>query len=112
MFRRNLPIFVVFGAALAIGVGAIIAALATSDDAEAPTSTISQFEASQAAKIAYFDSDQTVASADCNAIEWVAETDVWSVRCTLARDDGSTEVTDWRVTPDGVARPVGDGAGT
>jgi len=111
MFRRNLPIFLVFGAALVIGVGAIIYALASEDEEPLPTSTLSQFAAEQAAKRAYYASDSTVASATCTATEYQAATDTWEVECVLDRE-GTVVRTTWAVTPDAVATRVSDGAGT
>ncbi len=102
MFTRNLPIFLVFGAALVIGVGAIIYALASGDEEPPPTSTISQFGAERAAKMAYYDSDPTVSLATCMATEYVEATDIWNIECVLDRE-GAVVRTRWVVTPDGVA---------
>jgi hypothetical protein len=103
MFTRNLPIFIVFGAALVIGVGAIIYALASGDEEALPTSRISQFGAERAAKMAYYDSDPTVSLATCTAQEYEEATDVWQVECVLDRE-GAVVRTRWVVTPDGVAK--------
>jgi hypothetical protein len=102
MFTRNLPIFLVFGAAFLIGVGVLIAWAVEGDD-DGPVSALSDFEAAQAAKIAYFGSDNTVADAVCLTEDWDRETDVWQVECTIEREGGSVERTQWRVTADGTA---------
>jgi len=103
MLTRNLPIFLVFGAALVIGVGAIIYALASGDEEALPTSTISQFGAEPAAKMAYFDSDPTVSLATCTAQKYLEATDTWEIECVLERE-GAVVRTTWVVTPDGVAK--------
>jgi hypothetical protein len=111
MFTRNLPIFLVFGAALVIGVGAIIYALASGDEEQPPSSTISQFGAERAAKMAYFDSDPTVSPATCTAQEYVEATDTWNIECVLERGELDAVVrTRWVVTPDGVAKRVNEAA--
>jgi hypothetical protein len=97
----------VFGAALLIGVGAIIYALASGDEDTPPSSTLSQFAAEQAAKRAYYAADSTVEAAVCTAQEYNAATDVWTVECVLERE-GAVARTTWTVTPDGVARRVGE----
>jgi hypothetical protein len=102
MFSRNLPIFLVFGAAFAIGVVVLIVAVVRSDD-DGPQSTLSEFEAAQAAKSAYYEEDPTVEAATCEGISWNQKTDVWSVNCYLVREGGIRESTGWQVTPDGVA---------
>lgn len=107
MLTRNLPIFLVFGAALVIGVGAIIYALASGDEEALPTSTISQFGAERAAKMAYFESDPTVSLATCTEQEYVETTDTWEVECVLDRE-GTVVRTRWVVTPDGVATRMPD----
>ena len=101
MVSRNLPIFLVFGAAFVIGVGVVIAAVATDDPDPVPT--LSEFNAAQAAKSAYYQSDRTAEPANCNVKEWDSESDVWRVECVLEREDGTTEITQWHVTPDAVA---------
>jgi hypothetical protein len=103
---RNLPIFLVFGVAFVVGVGALIAWLVRDED---PAPTLDDFNAAQSAKIAYVESDPTVGGADCRTTEWVSETDVWLVECTIDRGDGRTERTRWEVTPDGTATPAGGG---
>jgi hypothetical protein len=85
MLTRNLPIFIVFGAAFLIGVGVIIAALVNSDD-DGPVSSVSEFDAAQAAKIAYFESARTASGATCAATEYDAPTDIWQVECVMVRD--------------------------
>lgn len=105
MFTRNLPIFLVFGAALLIGVGAIIYSVASGDDEKLPTSTLSQFDAEQAAKRAYYATDSTVTLATCKAQEFEEAVDTWTVKCVLDRE-GTVETTTWVVTPDGVAKQV------
>jgi len=111
MLRRNLPIFLVFGAALVIGVGVIIAALATSDDATAPTSTLSEFAAEQAAKRAYYATDPTVSLANCTAQEYDEPADTWQIECVLDRE-GAIVRTTWVVTPDGVVTRADEAAGS
>ncbi len=110
MLTRNLPIFLVFGAAFLIGVGVIIAALvnADDDDSAAPISTLSEFDAAQLAKSAYYGSDPTVAAAECNAKNYDEGTDIWEIECTMERDGGTIETTQWRVTPDGNVVRVND----
>jgi hypothetical protein len=108
MVLRNLPILLVFGAAFVIGVGVLIAWAGNRED-DGPQSALSQFEAAQAAKIAYFRSDDTVADAVCATTDWERESDVWDVECTIEREGGQLERTLWRVTPDGTATKT-DGA--
>jgi hypothetical protein len=118
MFTRNLPIFIVFGGALVIGVAAMIYALANTDDADAPVtteidapgSTLTQFAAEQAAKRAYYATDSTVEDAVCTAQDYDSESDVWTVECVLERV-GAVVRTTWMVTPDGVATRSSDPGG-
>lgn len=109
MLTRNLPIFIVFGAALVIGVSAIIYALASGDEEALPISTISRFGAERAAKMAYYDSDSTVSPATCTAQEYVEATDIWEVECVLDRE-GTVVRTTWVVTPDGMAKRANEAA--
>ena len=106
MLTRNLPILLVFGLALVIGVGAIIVALAE-DDPE-PVPTLSDFDAAQAAKSAYYTSDPSVAKAKCTTDGWDSGTDIWHVECVMEREGGVVETTLWRVTPDAVATRIDD----
>jgi hypothetical protein len=109
MLTRNLPIFVVFGVALAIGVAALVAwAL---DDEEEPVPTVNEFNAAQAAKIAYFNSDPTVAAALCQTQRWDPDTDIWRIMCTMEREGGLVERTFWEVAPNGSVTRVPESDG-
>jgi hypothetical protein len=100
---------VAFGVALAIGVGALVAwAL---DNEEAPSPSVNEFNAAQAAKIAYFNTDPTVAPALCVAHGWNPDTDTWDVECTMEREGGAVERTRWEVFPDGSVRQTPEGGG-
>jgi hypothetical protein len=112
MLTRNLPIFLVFGAALVIGLGVMVFAGASDDDdTPAPTMTpstaLTQFQAEQAAKRAYFDSDPSVSAAACLAQGYDTATEIWRVQCTIQRE-GATVRSVWAVQPDGSATRVTD----
>lgn len=82
--------------AAGIGLYFLIADL-TEDDAPEPT--VPEFTARMLAKSAYYESDNTVADAVCDALHYRSADDTWEIECGIDRED-EREITLWEVAPD------------